>query len=656
MLLLLGAVALPVRAQMLEIRWYTVDGGGGSASTGGDLTLAGTIGQSDAGVAMTGGVFTVTGGYWGPHTTATPADLLIVKTDSADPVLPGSSFSYQLTVSNAGPGTAAALTVTDTLPGGLGFISASGTGWSCDHSGGLITCTRSDLPLGAAPAIIIDVTAPPSAAALLNTAEVAASTADPVGSNNSDTESTTVLASADLSVSKWGDPGPVAPDQPLDYTLEIANAGPDAADAVSVEDTLPTGAVFQSAAGADWTCGEAGGVVTCTLPSIASGSTAAPITVVMTPPNASGTITNWAYVDAASHDPMTGNNSDPAVTEVDATPPMVAGIGSAADTGDGVISDGEAVRAAVTQFIAWFTEEVADPPGDTDPNDVTNPDNFLLVRSGSDGVVSTTSCAAGVDPGDIEVEVATVLYDAPSSTAAVFPSTGDASLSRDRYRLLVCGSTSIVDRVGHRLDGDGNGVGGDDHALDFTVLASNLLLDPNFDVALDPWTATSPTPGEIDHAWHDADGVATSGAAEVVNLTGPGEQFTLRQCVPATADRYYRFGSLARISSSTPGAPSAWGVVDYFSDPGCSGSVTGSLPSAAIVGDSSDLWADDIGSLTRAPLGSESARVWLVVDAGAAADFTVDFDNLIFFDSGFFADDFESGDTGAWSATAGGTP
>jgi hypothetical protein len=43
--------------------WFTVDGGGGT-SGGGQFTLSGTAGQPDAGV-MTGGGYTLHGGFWG---------------------------------------------------------------------------------------------------------------------------------------------------------------------------------------------------------------------------------------------------------------------------------------------------------------------------------------------------------------------------------------------------------------------------------------------------------------------------------------------------------------------------------------------------------------------------------------------------------------
>src|SRR5262245_51226206 len=52
-----------VRADgVLEVQWHTC--GGGGISTGGTLAVFGTIGQSDAGASMTGGAFSVSGGFW----------------------------------------------------------------------------------------------------------------------------------------------------------------------------------------------------------------------------------------------------------------------------------------------------------------------------------------------------------------------------------------------------------------------------------------------------------------------------------------------------------------------------------------------------------------------------------------------------------------
>ncbi len=56
-------LAINARAQTYSIDWYKVSGGGGT-STNGQFAINGTIGQHDAGVAMTGGNYSVTGGFW----------------------------------------------------------------------------------------------------------------------------------------------------------------------------------------------------------------------------------------------------------------------------------------------------------------------------------------------------------------------------------------------------------------------------------------------------------------------------------------------------------------------------------------------------------------------------------------------------------------
>ncbi|HWV98497.1 MAG TPA: hypothetical protein VNZ64_02275 [Candidatus Acidoferrum sp.] len=50
-------------AQTYSIDWYKVAGGGGT-STGAQYVVSGTIGQHDAGGPMTGGNYSLTGGFW----------------------------------------------------------------------------------------------------------------------------------------------------------------------------------------------------------------------------------------------------------------------------------------------------------------------------------------------------------------------------------------------------------------------------------------------------------------------------------------------------------------------------------------------------------------------------------------------------------------
>ena len=60
----LFALATVAQADVYDLSWFTVDGGGRMLTTGGTFELSGTIGQPDAGGAMSGGAFAVTGGFW----------------------------------------------------------------------------------------------------------------------------------------------------------------------------------------------------------------------------------------------------------------------------------------------------------------------------------------------------------------------------------------------------------------------------------------------------------------------------------------------------------------------------------------------------------------------------------------------------------------
>ena len=61
--LLLSVLCFPASAQTYSIDWHKIAGGGGT-STGGVYSVSGTIGQPDACGAMSGGNYSVTGGFW----------------------------------------------------------------------------------------------------------------------------------------------------------------------------------------------------------------------------------------------------------------------------------------------------------------------------------------------------------------------------------------------------------------------------------------------------------------------------------------------------------------------------------------------------------------------------------------------------------------
>jgi LPXTG-site transpeptidase (sortase) family protein len=135
-----------------------------------------------------------------------------------------------------------------------------------------------------------------------------------------------------------------------------------------------------------------------------------------------------------------------------------------------------------------FTEDVNNAGGGIDPDDVTNPQNYLLFQPGPNGIYDTTSCddfnKNDFLPFDDDIYLPTglVTYSNNNGTGpyiATIQLNGGTPLANGSYQLLLCGSTSIVDLAGNPLN---NGM---DEALLFNVLIQNSI-------AINPLTGFTP--------------------------------------------------------------------------------------------------------------------------------------------------------------------
>jgi uncharacterized repeat protein (TIGR01451 family) len=122
---------------------------------------------------------------------ANSADVAIVKTGSPNPVTEGTPLTYSLAVTNNGPASATNVTVTDTLPSVVTYLSANTTQGSCSEAGGTVTCLLGTMT-NAGTATITIVTLPNAPGVVSNTATVAADQTDPVPANNSSTQTETI--------------------------------------------------------------------------------------------------------------------------------------------------------------------------------------------------------------------------------------------------------------------------------------------------------------------------------------------------------------------------------------------------------------------------------------------------------------------------------
>ncbi|MGZ8358421.1 MAG: DUF6701 domain-containing protein [Telluria sp.] len=116
-----------------------------------------------------------------------PASDLSINMQRMDELLSGEDVRYEIAVKNNGPTTETGpVVVTDTLPSGLNFVSASGSGWSCGAAGQTVTCSNTaTLAAGAALPTLTITARVTGSGSLTNSAIVSGRMFDYVAANNS---------------------------------------------------------------------------------------------------------------------------------------------------------------------------------------------------------------------------------------------------------------------------------------------------------------------------------------------------------------------------------------------------------------------------------------------------------------------------------------
>lgn len=174
------------------------------------------------------------------------ADLQMTKTATSGFQV-GQNATYNLSVKNNGPQSASGtITVSDTLPTGLSYVSGTGTGWSCSAAGSTVTCTHAGPVANGVTMSAITLTVAVASGAVpsvTNTASVASTTFDHGVSNNSGSVTKSVM---NLVLSKAVSPtGSQLPGTDLTYTVTFTNSGGAAASSFVISDAVPANTDFK---------------------------------------------------------------------------------------------------------------------------------------------------------------------------------------------------------------------------------------------------------------------------------------------------------------------------------------------------------------------------------------------------------------------------
>ncbi len=222
------------------------------------------------------------------------ADVTVTKADSADPVAAGQNLTYVITARNPANGlsSAAGVTISDTLPSDVTFLSASPSSGSCTTAptagsttgpgNNSLVCNLGTIANGAQQTVTVVVR--PNLATrgttLTNSVTVSTTTTETDTTNNSATQTTAVGNPAiDLLINKDDSVDPLTVGDDTVYSVTVTNLGPSAAENVVVTDDMPPSRITYRShvVPADGSCGTVPAVdslgqqLICSFPVIPAG-------------------------------------------------------------------------------------------------------------------------------------------------------------------------------------------------------------------------------------------------------------------------------------------------------------------------------------------------------------------------------------------------
>ena len=351
----------------------------------------------------------------GVTTAVTPVADLVLGTDSANPrpVQVGQSLTYSIHVTNFGPSPAAGVVMTQDLPAGFTFVSATPSVGTATQSGGVVTANLGTLASGATATLTVVVTAKTSAIGTnTSNVRVTTTTKDLNPANNTERIVSDVVPVSDLAISIRPSAPSILAGGELTYTLVVTNNGPNDDTGVFINDNLPSGVTLVSAVSDTGSpVIDFKGLIFSAIGNLKASATAT-ITIVIRPDASTDSVTNTASVAGVNIDPNDANNLAAVTTAI--TPAADLGVTVTPQPGPEVTG---------TPFVYTLTVTNTGPSNATNVNLTANlPANLTFTSADprfqvvgvSNGVV--TLGVGTLNVGDTQKYTLTMTPVAPGNT------------------------------------------------------------------------------------------------------------------------------------------------------------------------------------------------------------------------------------------------
>ena len=174
------------------------------------------------------------------------ADVEVTKTVPSSGVLVGDEILVTINALNHGPNPATGIEVTDSLPAGFDFVSASASQGAYDPATG--AWSVGSLAVGETAQLVLTATVTAPGVITNLAVKTGQNEPDPIVGNDSAAAGTTATPAADLEVDKEVDRHDALVGETLTFTVRATNRGPSPATGVTIADALPAGLSFVSAA------------------------------------------------------------------------------------------------------------------------------------------------------------------------------------------------------------------------------------------------------------------------------------------------------------------------------------------------------------------------------------------------------------------------